>query len=91
MRERIAQALADLENIRETLTQIGLPDEDPDTGVATHELAEALNHVGALESLKRPVVPESRRTWVGGLVRQIDLLTGGKPPYERRRERPTHQ
>ena len=65
MRERIAQALADLENIRETLTQIGLPDEDPETGVATHELAEGLNHVGALESLMRDQLSRNREAHMG--------------------------
>jgi hypothetical protein len=50
-RDRITQALTELRRIEETVKQLGLPSEDPETGLADRELKDALNCIGALEAL----------------------------------------
>ncbi len=64
-RERIHEALTELEAVRETVLQIGLPGEDPKTGLASDELADALNHVAAIEGLMRDQLSRNREAHMG--------------------------
>ncbi len=64
-RERIAQALVELEALRRTVLQIGLPGEDPETGLASGELADALNQVAAIESLMHDQLSRNREAHMG--------------------------